>query len=494
MDKKTISVEQLTFAYPPLVVGGTPEPLFHGLELTVAAGQSLAVVGRSGSGKSTLTHILAGLAPRYTGGELTGEVRIGGRDLAAEPPAPTAVGVLFQDAATQLFTSAVEDEVAWGLEALGTAPTEIGPVVMDALRKFGLLEVSKRPPWALSGGQQKRLALASLWALRPRVWLLDEPLGGLDPAGRVEVLAALTQLRQEGVTQLFTTARVTRGSWEDSAALLTGGALTAPATWDSLHAQHARLVAAGLLCPAASWARLERSARAPGSRLALEARHLRYAYPDGPAVLHGLDLRIPQGQFVAVIGPNGAGKSTLIRHFNGLLRPTSGSLQVMERKSRGLSVGELARQVGFLFQRPEQQLFATTVREELAYGVRQLRLSNVEKRVERSLARFGLSEIAGRPPAILSYGSQRAVTLAALAALETPILVLDEPTVGLDGRGWAQLLEWVAERRAAGTTIIVVTHELALAARADRVLALRAGRIAADGPPDAVLSQFVGEE
>ncbi len=108
MDKKAIRVEQLTFTYPPLVRGGTPEPLFHGLELAVAAGKSLAVVGRSGSGKSTLTHILAGLAPRYTGGELTGEVRMGGRDLVAEPPAPAAVGVLFQDAATQLFTSSVE--------------------------------------------------------------------------------------------------------------------------------------------------------------------------------------------------------------------------------------------------------------------------------------------------------------------------------------------------------------------------------------------------
>ncbi|MEA3308074.1 MAG: ABC transporter ATP-binding protein [Chloroflexota bacterium] len=488
--KKAIRVEHLTFAYPPLIVGETPEPLFHELELNITAGEALTVVGRSGSGKSTLAHILAGLAPRYTGGELTGKVRIGEQDLVAEPPAPTAVGVLFQDAATQLFTSSAEDEVAWGLEAVGAAPAEIGPVVMNALRKFRLLGVNKRPPWALSGGQQKRLALASLWALRPRVWLLDEPLGGLDPIGRAEVLAALAQLRQEGATQLFTTARMERSSWGDAAALLTGSALTAPATWGSWRAQQARLVAAGLLCPAASWTRLEQSARTPDSALALEARNLCYAYPDGPAVLHGLDLRIPQGQFVALIGPNGAGKSTLIRHFNGLLRPTSGSLQIMGKKSRGLAVGELARQVGFLFQRPEQQLFATTVRKELAYGVRQLRLPDVEERVERSLVRFGLTDIADHPPAILSYGSQRAVTLAALAALETPILVLDEPTVGLDGRGWSQLLEWMAERRVIGTTLIVVTHEMSLAARADRVLAVRAGHIVADGLPDVVLAHF----
>ena len=419
MDKKKIKVEQLTFTYPALVAGETPAPLLQAVGLTINPGESLLVAGASGSGKSTLTYILAGLAPRYTGGQLTGTVQVGGHNLQLEPPEPTAVGVLFQDTATQLFTSVVEDEVAWGLETLGMAAEQIGPTVMEALHKFGLLGVSRRAPWTLSGGQKKRLALASLWALRPQVWLLDEPLGGLDPDGRSDVLNALNKLREEGATQLFTTARMERNSWVNSAALLTQGTLTAPTPLTELQEQNARLVTAGLACPTASWEKLAQSARVTGSELAIEVHNLRYAYPDGPGVLHGLDLRIPRGQFVALIGPNGAGKSTLIRHFNGLLRPTSGSLHVLERESHSRSVGELARQVGFLFQRPEQQIFATTVREELAYGVRKLKLPEAGERIERSLARFQLTALADQPPAILSYGNQRAVTLAALAALET---------------------------------------------------------------------------
>ncbi len=191
---------------------------------------------------------------------------------------------------------------------------------------------------------------------------------------------------------------------------------------------------------------------------------------------------------VALIGPNGAGKSTLLRHLNGLLRPAAGSVRLFGQETAGRSVGELAREVGFLFQRPERQLFAATVREEVAYGPRQLGLAEVDRRVETALVRFGLEGLADAPPAILGYGRRRAITLAALAALETPILVLDEPTVGLDGRGWQQLLAWLTERRAAGTTILLATHEMALAATADRVVRLEAGRIAAQGEPAAMLA------
>jgi energy-coupling factor transport system ATP-binding protein len=199
---------------------------------------------------------------------------------------------------------------------------------------------------------------------------------------------------------------------------------------------------------------------------------------------------IPEGQFAALIGPNGAGKSTLARHFNGLLRPNSGIVRVQERAITHRPTGELARHVGFLFQRPEQQIFATTVRQELAYAPRQLGMDDVERRVERALARFDLEPVADHPPAVLSYGVQRAVTLATLATVSPPILILDEPMVGLDGRGRAQLLHWLAQRRAVGTTIVVITHAMSLAACADRVIALEEGRIAADGPPETVLASL----
>lgn len=442
-------------------------------------------MGGSGSGKSTLCYVLAGLAPAYTGGTLRGEVRVMEQDVQAGRPAPHRVGVLFQDAATQLFTSRVEDEIAWGLEALSLPATEIGPRVVEALRKFDLLTVRARPPWALSGGQQKRLALAALWAQRPKVLLLDEPLAGLDPDGRAEVEASLTQLRADGAT-LLTTASHVGGTFADApVSLLESGQLSDARPLESIASQ--RLVEVGVRVPVEAWQAFAKGQDRIGSALAIELCRLHFKYPDGPGVLHGLDLTIPRGQFVAIVGSNGAGKSTLVRHFNGLLRPNAGTVRVLGREAGDRSIGALARDVSFLFQRPERQLFATTVREEVAYGPRQLGLPDVEERVARSLARFDLEAVADRPPALLSYGVQRAVTLATLTALETPILVLDEPLAGLDGRGRAQLFRWLAERRAAGVTLIVVTHELQLAAQADRVIALRQGTIQADGSPETAL-------
>jgi energy-coupling factor transport system ATP-binding protein len=478
--------EHLTFAYPPPGPDLPATEALHDLTFHVQTGAALAVMGASGSGKSTLCHVLAGLAPRYTGGRISGVARAAGGDVLAAMPPVGAVGLLFQDAATQLFNPTVEDEVAWGLEALGAPPQRIGPHVEEALERFGLLDVRARSPWALSGGQQKRLALAAVWAMRPRVLLLDEPLGGLDPNGRAEVLAALRVLSHSGVTVLLTTFRPQAAALAPHTLILTGGAAATPAATGEVLRNENRLIAAGILYPPHLWPALA----APGAHStapAITVQNVHFAYGDEHAALHGIDLDIPQGQFVAIIGPNGAGKSTLLRHFNGLLRPARGAVRVRGKDAAGCTTGELAREVGFLFQRPEQQLFAATVYEEVAFGVRALHLDDIAGRVERALARFALTALAQTPPSILSYGAQRAVTLAALAALDTPILALDEPAVGLDGREWARLLAWLAERRAAGTTLIIVTHEMELAARADRVVALADGRVVADGAPDEIL-------
>lgn len=483
--------ERLNFAYPPPGPELPATAALCDITFHLETGEALAVMGASGSGKSTLCHVLAGLAPRYTGGHVSGAARVAGYDVLATMPPTGAIGLLFQDAATQLFNPTVEDEVAWGLEALGTPPQRIGAQVEEALARFDLLDVRARSPWALSGGQQKRVALAAVWAMHPRVLLLDEPLGGLDPQGRAEVLAALRALSHSGVTLLLTTFRPQAAALAPATLVLANGTATLPTSTAEVLRDETRLVEAGILYPPHLWPAL----KAPGnssSAPAISVQDIRFAYTDAYAALNGVSLDIPQGQFVAIIGPNGAGKSTLLRHFNGLLRPARGTVRVRGEDAAGRTTGNLARDVGFLFQRPEQQLFAATVYEEVAFGVRALHLDNVAGRVERALAHFELTAFAQMPPSILSYGAQRAVTLAALAALDTPILALDEPAVGLDGREWARLLAWLAERRAAGVTLIIVTHEMELAACADRVVALANGRVVADGSPDEVLA-YVAE-
>jgi energy-coupling factor transporter ATP-binding protein EcfA2 len=226
---------------------------------------------------------------------------------------------------------------------------------------------------------------------------------------------------------------------------------------------------------------------------ALEVTGLWFWYDDENApALRGLDLAIPRGQFAALVGANGSGKTTLVKHFNGLLRPRRGQVRIAGGDAADRSVGELARQVGYLFQHPEQQIFGATVRQELAFGPRNLSLSSagVDARVEAALDRFGLVAIADRPPAILSYGLRRRVTLASLAAMDPPVLVLDEPTVGLDAPGLRETFNWLLELHAQGRTILLVTHDMALAAEyADRVIVLHGGQIIGDGSPAGIFEE-----
>lgn len=226
--------------------------------------------------------------------------------------------------------------------------------------------------------------------------------------------------------------------------------------------------------------------------VALEVADLWFWYRESEPVLRGVDLRVPRGQFVALVGANGSGKTTLVKHLNGLLRPRRGQVRVAGEDTDQRSVGELARQVGYLFQHPEQQIFSANVRQELAFGPRNLGLApaEVKARVEGALARFALDAVADQPPAIMSYGLRRRVTLASLAAMDPPVLVLDEPTVGLDAPGRRETFDWLTELQADGRTIFLVTHDMALAAEyADRVLVLYQGQIIADGPPGVLFQQ-----
>jgi energy-coupling factor transport system ATP-binding protein len=224
----------------------------------------------------------------------------------------------------------------------------------------------------------------------------------------------------------------------------------------------------------------------------LEAVDLWFWYWQEMPVLKGVDLSVLHGEFVALIGANGSGKTTLVKHFNGLLRPRRGQMSIASVDTAHRSVGELSRRVGYLFQHPEQQIFSGTVRQEVAFGPHNLGLppTEVESRVEEALARFDLSTVSEKPPAILSYGLRRRVTLASLMAMDPPILVLDEPTVGLDAPGCRETFDWLSELHDQGRTIVLVTHDMTLVAEhAERVVVLHEGRIIADEPPIAIFQQ-----
>ncbi len=538
-----ILLDNLRFSYPPVLADGPPVEVLRGVSLRVPSGQALANMGPTSSGKTTLALILAGLAPEMTGGALTGRALVAGLDAPSTPPARLSLtlGLVFQEPERQLFNMTVADEVAFGLEGQGMPQPQIGERVAWALARVGLTGLEERSPWQLSGGQQKRLAIASILAMQPPILLLDEPMAGLDPAGRREVAALLADLKQmTGATVVVMEKEAEFvARWAERVVVMAKGQVALDGEPAAVFQQVDRLHALGVGAPqiaemaarlraegeeaafvtareAAAWVvrrmgeeaipqRMVQQRMAEDSNvqrvtdgapldettpLAVDVRDVRFAYAGGTQALDGVSLAVPQGQFVAIVGPNGGGKSTLARQLNGLLRPQQGTIAIDGKPAAGRPVGELARSVGYVFQNPDHQIFAPTVREEVAFGPRNLGLRGpaLAQRVAEALAAFDLSALAETPPAVLGYGLRRLVTLASVWAMQPPIWLLDEPTTGLDARFTGLLLERLRSLHEAGHTILLITHDLKLAAEAQRVVAISRGRVVIDGQPQQVLA------
>ncbi len=533
--RSVIRVEGLRYLYPPVLPGRAWEVALDDVSFEVPPGGCLGVTGPNNCGKTTLCLAVSGLAPRLTGGSLSGRVEVAGWDVQSEPPGALAdvIGLVLQDPVAQLFNPSVEDEVAWGLENLGLPVPNMRKRIDWALGAVGLDDVPRdQPPQTLSGGQQKRLALAAALALLPKVLVLDEPSAGLAPAARTELIAVLQGLRaREGLTILLAeNDPEVIAALADDVILLEQGRIAmqgpphhlypalsmtpaAPGTATPPASQFAAAVNTrrnlSLTCitlaeavaqtrmfslngcsPASQSGRVRRvEANEPP---AIRFEGVTFAYQPGHPVLKGIELTIPVGEYVALTGDNGAGKTTLAKHLIGLLRPTSGRVHLFGEPVNGRPIAELARQVGFAFQNPELQIFSPTVWDEIAFGPRNLGLSGaaLDAVVQEALQFFDLHQLADYPPAALSFSTRRLVALASVAAMKTPIIVLDEPTVGLDAQGQARVETWLDARRSEGATVIVITHDMELAARyASRVLVMHEGQILADGTPDQAFSQ-----
>ncbi|HQA69241.1 MAG TPA: ATP-binding cassette domain-containing protein [Aggregatilineales bacterium] len=529
-----IRVESLRYRYPPLTPGGEWTTALDNVSFVVPRGTCLAVTGPNNAGKSTLMLAVAGLAPRLTSGHLEGQIVVAGHDAQAAPPGALAdaIGLVLQDPSGQLFNPSVEEEVAWGLENLGLPPAEMRERIAWALDAVGLADVPlTQPPQSLSGGQQKRLALAAALALRPQILVLDEPSGGLAPAARAEMVEVLADLRaRSGLTLLLAESDPSViAALADEVLVLDGGRVTAHGSPREIYPALSRQPGSPVPVPPASRfaatanerpgldltcltaaEAVEQAGRYPlgecpppsspapaapadpAAPPAIQLEGVAFAYDPARPVLRGIDLTVRPGEFVALTGDNGAGKTTFARHLIGLLTPTRGTVTIAGLRTSQHRIGEIARVVGFAYQNPELQIFSPTVREEVAFGPRNLGLRGaaLDEAVEAALCRFGLEAIAEHPPAALSFSDRRMVALASIAAMRTPILVLDEPTVGLDAVGQARVLAWLAERHREGATVLLITHDMELAARsAQRLLVLDAGRIIADGPPGEVFTR-----
>ncbi|MDQ4081504.1 MAG: ATP-binding cassette domain-containing protein [Actinomycetota bacterium] len=432
------SLSDVTFTYP-----GVSRPALRSVSLALEPGEVVALLGASGSGKSTLLRALAGLVPHFHGGRFSGRVVVCGLDTRRARPSELAglVATVFQDPEDQIVLATAANEVAFGLENVGTPPREIWGRVDEALAALEALHLAERRTAELSGGELQRLCLASALAVRPALLLLDEPTSQLDPTGVERLLEAIAE---SGTAVVLSEQRPERAlALADRVLFLEDGKLLLDATREEalawLAANRPRYSEEP---PTGAVDELDRHAEGtPHAATVVAARGVSFAYRPGVPVLERVDLEVARGEVLALTGPNGSGKTTLGKILTGLLVPASGAVHRIGR-------------AGFLLQDPGRYLVRETVLEEVGLAVAGDRV-----RSERALARVGLEWAASRHPRDLSSGERERLALAAVAVAEPDLLVLDEPTRGVDPDRKAELAEWLFEYAAAGRGVLVATHD-----------------------------------
>ncbi|HTW88371.1 MAG TPA: energy-coupling factor transporter ATPase [Candidatus Binataceae bacterium] len=516
-----ISVEELSFTYH-----GSDRRALSGISFVQARGEAIGIIGASGVGKSTLAKCLNRIIPEFEGGEFRGVVRIEGRPLDGTRVSEVAgtVGMVFQDFESQLFSTNVAHEVAFAMEQIGMSREEMNLRIGPALEAVGLAGFEARDPTTLSGGEKQRLAIAAVLALGPDLIVMDEPTTDLDPEGKAEVFALIRELRARGLSLLIIEHETDELRACDRLMLMRDGEIIADAPPAALltrlnlleecgvhppelnhvlaavgiaqHApdvDHAEALLRGLFPhlprnvgsppPSASL----RQAAAPESaeRPLVEIEDLSFSYPNGPRVIDSVSLSIRPGEFIAVIGQNGSGKTTLAKQIVGLLKPGVGRVLIEGRDRTPLMPAATAQQVGYVFQNPDHQIFAATVEDEVAFGPRNFGLAPeaIELRSAEVLSAVNLEGARDSDPFLLGKGERQRLAVASVLALRPRLLILDEPTTGLDYGEQRRMMKLVTELNGAGIAIAIITHTPWLvAAYARRVVLMRHGRLLFDGP------------
>jgi len=499
-----VEVEGLTFRYRRAT-----EPAIRDVSLTVSAGEVVLVAGPSGCGKSTLIRAINGLIPHAYSGDLTGTVRVDGqstselklRDLAR------TIGTVLQDPAKQIVGAMVESELAFGPENMGTPREEIRERIREVAEQAGIQKLLGRETSALSGGERQLLAVAGILMLRPRVFVVDEPLANLDPATAERLLTLLRTLADQGSAIVIVEHRVEEclDLRPDRVLYLEAGVTRylgeVNGFLDIADPESVKLpfevvvdrVAAGSPdeeLPATILA--ERGATPNEGTARLEFQGVTAAL-GGHEILHGVDARFGPHETVAVLGPNGSGKTTMFRTAMRLLQVTGGAVLVDGASIADKRTTDLVETFGYVFQSPSQMLFNRTVVDELLFGPRTLghdeaTFDELIDDVLRRTSLADLEDIRERPPLAMSFGQQKRLALAIALALRPSTLILDEPSAGQDHRT-AQIFMREVTAIPGLESLYFVTHDVDLAlTHADRILLFRDGRVIADGSPMEVIA------
>lgn len=526
-EMNSVEISGLSFRYPT-----SHDWVLRNVNLTVGEGEFVAITGPSGAGKTTLCMCLNGIIPNTIDGDYRGSVTVFGREAASSEVFEMArtVGITFQEPEAQLFGLTVEEEVAFGPENYGLSQDELEERVGRALELLRLEEFRSKSPYNLSGGQKQRVALASVIALRPKLLVMDEPFTELDPVGKMEVSDAIEQLRKQSKVTIILVEHDAEeiARHADRVVLLDEGSIVLDKPTEEFFNDVQTLQQHGVRCPQVTelfhalrtrgmWegavpTTIEGGARAlakalAGSTVQMAPRnttrsvlgecvvifdHVSYTYPDGTSALTDVSLSIRRGEYLGLVGQNGSGKTTLARMMIGLLRPSNGRVIIGGQDSTRMSVAQIAKKIGYLFQNPDHQIFSSTVFDEVAFGPRNLGFpeAEVKSRVENALSKVGLLPLSNTHPLFSSRGERQRIALASILSMGPEVLVLDEPTTGQDWLNNVRILDIADELNRSGTTIVMISHNMQfIAERTRRLVVMKGGSVFIDGPTREVFSQ-----
>ena len=504
-----------------------PKPSLGQIALDLEPGEFIILTGPAGSGKTTLCYALTGVIPHAIEGTYAGQVKIDGQDLNTLRLAQVSklCGFVLQSPEYQLFNLTVKDDVAFGPENLILPVGAVLERIADALHQVGMQGYEARNSDLLSGGQMQRVVLASVLAMHTNVLILDQPTAELDPVGRKQIYEHLLRLNREmGKTIVVADDRLSDvAPYATRIALLERGQITHMGAPNAFFAERA-VFTSGLRIPAPVRLHhylesqgyspqpldldLGRTAdqyrpllagygargmepasppagASPAAGAMIQFEQVAHVYPTGQAALNDINLTIQPGEFVAIAGENGAGKTTLAKHLIGLLRPTQGRVLLRGRDIARQSIARLSDQVGYLFQDPDYQIFSDSVYKEVAFAlkIRRVPKAEIEGRVMAVLDRLGLAAYRELHPYRLSRGQRQRLALASIFVHGPPILVVDEPSTGLDYAETHDIMQMLAERNRDGATVLVITHDIELVLRySRRALVISGGQVRLDIP------------
>jgi len=477
-----IKLENISYTYPHTV-----QKALNDLSFLLKKGSCVMVTGPSGAGKTTLCLAASGILHHEYGGKKEGLVTVDAVDVREYPDLTALaqkIGIVFDDPEAQMIFTTVEEEILSAIEHQGLSAAATEERLASIIATTYLDELRNRSPHNLSGGQKQRVALAATLALGNDILILDEPTSELDEHATKRIVAILADLKKQGKTILLIEHKYSHfQDLIDTLVVMENGTISAIGKPEKVLADdriRSIVIAdfSGIRTPVQH---IQDGALPLGlSNPIIQVQDLSYAYGDILA-LDSISLTIRSGEFVALVGENGSGKTTLVKHFNGLLTPSRGDVIINGKNTRECSITDLARYVGLVFQNPDHMFFADTVREEVEFGLKNLGISDGDTIIDAALSEVGLEHTKALYPRWLSRGERQRLAIACVIAMQPAIMVLDEPTTGLDGNEARQVLEILKALQQKGHTIVIITHNKEIATTcADRIVTMENGKIVSD--------------